>query len=311
MFALRGLLASFYYLSIPQAQFISQCMAEIKKELKQENGFIKANAVSKLTYVRLVCCPHVLVVRISSLPPPPILTSRDALPSLRLLFLIIACFCISVYASPLPLSSPSLFLTSSPVPSSRPLPFPHLFYCPFLTSSPALSSPLPLPFPHLFPCPFLTSSPVTSSTALSSPLPLPFPHLFYCPFLTSSTALSSPLLLPFPHLFYCPFLTSSTALSSPLLLPFPHLFYCPFLTSSTALSSPLLLPFPHLFYCLFLTSSPALPSPLPLSFPHLFPCPSLTSSPALSLTSSPVPPSSSFKCLAMTYPGLPSTSSKL
>lgn len=36
-----------------QAQYISQCMTEIKKELKQENQSVKANAISKLTYVRL------------------------------------------------------------------------------------------------------------------------------------------------------------------------------------------------------------------------------------------------------------------
>jgi len=34
-----------------QPQFIASCMAEIKKELKQENVMVKANAVSKLTYV--------------------------------------------------------------------------------------------------------------------------------------------------------------------------------------------------------------------------------------------------------------------
>ena len=34
-----------------QHQFIAQCMTEIKKELKQDNVNIKANAVSKLTYV--------------------------------------------------------------------------------------------------------------------------------------------------------------------------------------------------------------------------------------------------------------------
>ena len=42
-----------------QHQYISQCMTEIKKELKQENMSIKANAVSKLTYVsgqRLTAC---------------------------------------------------------------------------------------------------------------------------------------------------------------------------------------------------------------------------------------------------------------
>ena len=36
-----------------QHQFIAQCMTEIKKELKQDNVNIKANAVSKLTYVSL------------------------------------------------------------------------------------------------------------------------------------------------------------------------------------------------------------------------------------------------------------------
>ena len=34
-----------------QAQFISQCVSEIKKELKQGNIANKANAISKLTYV--------------------------------------------------------------------------------------------------------------------------------------------------------------------------------------------------------------------------------------------------------------------
>lgn len=38
---------------ISQAQYISQCMTEIKRELKQENMGIKANAISKLTYVRV------------------------------------------------------------------------------------------------------------------------------------------------------------------------------------------------------------------------------------------------------------------
>ena len=37
-----------------QPQFIANCIVEIKKELKQENVMIKANAVSKLTYV----CVH-------------------------------------------------------------------------------------------------------------------------------------------------------------------------------------------------------------------------------------------------------------
>ena len=34
-----------------QAQFISQCMSEIKRELKGGNVAMKANAISKLTYV--------------------------------------------------------------------------------------------------------------------------------------------------------------------------------------------------------------------------------------------------------------------
>jgi hypothetical protein len=34
-----------------QAQYISQCMTEIKKELKGGNIAVKANAISKLTYV--------------------------------------------------------------------------------------------------------------------------------------------------------------------------------------------------------------------------------------------------------------------
>ena len=47
----------FYFFAIDsiccyiQAQYISQCMGEIKKELKQENMGVKANAISKLTYV--------------------------------------------------------------------------------------------------------------------------------------------------------------------------------------------------------------------------------------------------------------------
>ena len=34
-----------------QSQFIAQCLTEIKAELRQENAVVKANAVSKLTYV--------------------------------------------------------------------------------------------------------------------------------------------------------------------------------------------------------------------------------------------------------------------
>lgn len=35
----------------PQAKYISQCIDEIKQELKQDNIAVKANAVCKLTYV--------------------------------------------------------------------------------------------------------------------------------------------------------------------------------------------------------------------------------------------------------------------
>lgn len=35
----------------PQAKYISQCIDEIKQELKQDNIAVKSNAVCKLTYV--------------------------------------------------------------------------------------------------------------------------------------------------------------------------------------------------------------------------------------------------------------------
>lgn len=38
-------------LSPTQAKYISQCIDEIKQELKQDNIAVKANAVCKLTYV--------------------------------------------------------------------------------------------------------------------------------------------------------------------------------------------------------------------------------------------------------------------
>lgn len=34
-----------------QAKYIATCLDEIKQELRQENAAVKANAVSKLTYV--------------------------------------------------------------------------------------------------------------------------------------------------------------------------------------------------------------------------------------------------------------------
>ena len=55
------ILLSLYMYSPPlQHQYISQCMTEIKKELKQENLSVKAIAVSKLTYVSCKPRPHVL-----------------------------------------------------------------------------------------------------------------------------------------------------------------------------------------------------------------------------------------------------------
>ena len=41
----------FSSLTLLQSQFIAQCLTEIKAELRQENALVKANAVSKLTYV--------------------------------------------------------------------------------------------------------------------------------------------------------------------------------------------------------------------------------------------------------------------
>lgn len=49
-----------YIASLPlpllQSQFIAQCLTEIKAELRQENAVVKANAVSKLTYVSDLYC---------------------------------------------------------------------------------------------------------------------------------------------------------------------------------------------------------------------------------------------------------------
>lgn len=36
---------------LPQMKYITQCMEEIKAELRQDNVAVKANAVAKLTYV--------------------------------------------------------------------------------------------------------------------------------------------------------------------------------------------------------------------------------------------------------------------
>lgn len=41
-----------------QAKYISQCIDEIKQELKQDNIAVKANAVCKLTYVSAFLLPH-------------------------------------------------------------------------------------------------------------------------------------------------------------------------------------------------------------------------------------------------------------
>ena len=37
-----------------ESQFIAQCLTEIKAELRQENALVKANAVSKLTYLQML-----------------------------------------------------------------------------------------------------------------------------------------------------------------------------------------------------------------------------------------------------------------
>lgn len=37
-----------------QAKYIATCLDEIKQELRQENAAVKANAVSKLTYVSML-----------------------------------------------------------------------------------------------------------------------------------------------------------------------------------------------------------------------------------------------------------------
>jgi hypothetical protein len=41
-----------------QVKYIAQCIEEIKAELKQENIAVKANAVAKLSYVRLFYLLH-------------------------------------------------------------------------------------------------------------------------------------------------------------------------------------------------------------------------------------------------------------
>ena len=48
------LLKNFVLFGPPQHQYVSQCMTEIKKELKGDNLSAKANAISKLTYVSLM-----------------------------------------------------------------------------------------------------------------------------------------------------------------------------------------------------------------------------------------------------------------
>lgn len=44
-----------FCLFLSQAKYISQCIDEIKQELKQDNIAVKANAVCKLTYVSAAC----------------------------------------------------------------------------------------------------------------------------------------------------------------------------------------------------------------------------------------------------------------
>lgn len=48
-----------------QAKYISQCIDEIKQELKQDNIAVKANAVCKLTYVSASLGLHLPVERLS------------------------------------------------------------------------------------------------------------------------------------------------------------------------------------------------------------------------------------------------------
>jgi len=49
-----------------QVKYIAQCIEEIKAELKQDNIAVKANAISKLTYVGLIVklLKHVLYILI-------------------------------------------------------------------------------------------------------------------------------------------------------------------------------------------------------------------------------------------------------
>lgn len=48
----------FLFVCFPQAKYISQCIDEIKQELKQDNIAVKANAVCKLTYVSALLGSH-------------------------------------------------------------------------------------------------------------------------------------------------------------------------------------------------------------------------------------------------------------
>ena len=43
-----------FNICIFQAKYISQCMEDIKQELRQDNLAVKSNAIAKLTYVRTV-----------------------------------------------------------------------------------------------------------------------------------------------------------------------------------------------------------------------------------------------------------------
>ena len=48
------LITDFEYNFLFQVKYIAQCIEEIKQELKQDNIAVKANAISKLTYVRIL-----------------------------------------------------------------------------------------------------------------------------------------------------------------------------------------------------------------------------------------------------------------
>lgn len=55
------------FVCFPQAKYISQCIDEIKQELKQDNIAVKANAVCKLTYVSALLGSHGIAAGFCSL----------------------------------------------------------------------------------------------------------------------------------------------------------------------------------------------------------------------------------------------------